>query len=247
MDVSATLGLCRSLRIYYGRPWRAVQARRFYSRIVRPGDLAFDIGAHVGSRTRALRAAGARVVALEPHPMLHRVLKRVSGPGVVVLNCAAGSERGVADLHISSRHLTVSSLAPDWIADVGATSEFARVTWDRRGRVEVTTLDALVAEFGLPRFCKIDVEGFEGEVLRGLSHPVPCIAFEYIPQAIERANACIDRIASLGSYAFNFIPGEGFRFACQDWLSPPAAKEKLRRLCRSGQPGDVYARSEDTG
>ena len=129
-SLAATLGLCRSLGMYYGRPWRANSARRFYEAIVRPGDLVFDIGAHVGNRTRALRAAGGRVVAVEPQPLFFRVLARTAGSGVVVRNCAVGAAPGFAELHISSRHPTVSTLAPDWIAEVGSSAGFEHVAWD---------------------------------------------------------------------------------------------------------------------
>jgi hypothetical protein len=63
--MSAWLGFFRSLVIYHSpatlRAWR-----RFYKDFLSPGDLAFDVGAHVGTRARAMRAAGAKVVALEP-------------------------------------------------------------------------------------------------------------------------------------------------------------------------------------
>ena len=90
---------------------------------------------------------------------------------------------------------------------------FARVRWDAAETVEVTTLDALIAAHGVPRFVKIDVEGFEAEVLRGLSRPVPWIAFEHLPGAPDTAPACVARLASLGDYAFTLVPGEACAFA----------------------------------
>ena len=61
-------GVARSLAIYYGRPWRFPVMDAFYARLVRPGDLCFDLGAHVGNRVRSWRRLGAHVVAVEPHP-----------------------------------------------------------------------------------------------------------------------------------------------------------------------------------
>ena len=208
---------------------------------MRPGDLVFDIGAHVGNRTRALRAAGARVVAVEPQPLFFRVLARTAGPGVVVRNCAVGAAPGFAELHISSRHPTVSTLAPDWISDVRSSVGFERVTWDASERVEVTTLDALIGEHGLPRFCKIDVEGFEAEVLRGLMQAVPWLAFEYLPAAIDRAIACIELVSRLGVYSFNRVVGEGHSFESDHWLSAADMKAELEGLRTSRSSGDIYA------
>ena len=55
--------------------------------------------------------------------------------------------------------------------------------------VAVTTLDALIARFGVPAFIKIDVEGAEPDVLAGLSHAVPVLSFEYLPRALALAVA----------------------------------------------------------
>jgi hypothetical protein len=63
-------GVLRSLRIYYGDGKRRAAMDRLYGEFVRPGDLVFDVGAHVGDRIAAFRRRGARVVAVEPQPAL---------------------------------------------------------------------------------------------------------------------------------------------------------------------------------
>ena len=64
--------LRRSLDVYYGDPARDAAMDALYARFVRAGDLAFDIGAHVGDRIGSFRRLGARVVALEPQPLCAR-------------------------------------------------------------------------------------------------------------------------------------------------------------------------------
>jgi FkbM family methyltransferase len=44
--------------------------------------------------------------------------------------------------------------------------------------VPVTTLDKAIDEFGVPTFCKIHVEGFESDALKGLSKPIPLLALD---------------------------------------------------------------------
>ena len=228
-------GLARSLLVYRARPWKTARLARLYGTLLAPGDLAFDIGAHVGNRVRALLRAGARVVALEPQESLHAFLAWDLPPGVTLLRQAAGAAPGRAELAVSRLHPTVSSLDPRRIA---AAPGFDHVRWDSREPVEVTTLDALIAAHGLPRFVKIDVEGFEAEVLAGLSQPVARLAFEALPAAPEAARACLARLAELGPYRFNLIEGEGDRFAL-DWTDAAGLAGALRRLTRNG---DVYAR-----
>jgi FkbM family methyltransferase len=243
MNFGKAFGLLRSRVIYHGRPWHRRRLARFYRQLIEPGALCFDIGAHVGSRSAAMLAAGGRVVALEPQPALFRFLTRfVRSERMTPVQMAAGAKPGRMTLHVSSRHPTVASLSSEWIEEVGRSTGFRRVKWDRQVEVGVTTLDALIAEHGRPGLCKIDVEGMEAEILAGLSQPIAVISFEYLPAALGRAMACLDRLDELGAYRYNLVRGEGFRFESDDWLSSKEMRVWLPQIARDGRPGDVYAR-----
>jgi len=156
-----------------------------------------------------------------------------------------GDRTGSATLRVATRTPTVSTLVPSWIEEVRTDPRFASVRWDRELTVPVTTLDELVAQHGEPRFCKIDVEGSELDVLRGLSRPVPALSFEYLPPVAERAVACVARLAELGEYRFRHSPLETLRWADDAWLDADGMAAALRALPPSAPPGDVYAvRSE---
>jgi FkbM family methyltransferase len=239
-EIRSWAGLARSLVIYRARPWRIAQLARFYRGIVAPGDLAFDIGAHAGNRTLALLRAGARILALEPQRAFHAFLARDLPPEVTLLRLAAGAAAGEARLAVSRLHPTVSSLAPDFGRRMAVAPGFEGVRWDAAETVEVTTLDALIAAYGLPRFVKVDVEGFEAEVLSGLSHPVPWIAFETFAATPDATAACLARLAAIGPYRFNFVPGEARAFAFADWRDADEAEAAIAR--DHSRWGDVYAR-----
>lgn len=241
---AATIGLWRSIAIYNGRPWRRWALERFLRTLVRQGDLAFDIGAHVGSRSRALAGAGARVVAFEPQPLLADYLARRLDPATVRLDRrAVGRAPGRAELAVSARHPTVSTLSREWRGRVAADEGFRGVEWGERVWVEVTTLDLLIAQYGEPAFCKIDVEGHEAEVLAGLTRPLRCIAIEYTPATLDLTHRCLDRLAALGAYEFNLVVGEDTRFRLPRWLRDADFRASLSAEAqRNRRSGDVYAR-----
>ncbi|MBU0737738.1 MAG: FkbM family methyltransferase [Alphaproteobacteria bacterium] len=242
---STSFGLARSLVVYYGQPWRRSALRQFYASIVKPGDLVFDIGAHVGSRSSTLLKLGAKVVAVEPQPAFADFIEsRFAGSLAGFERVAVGRSAGQIDLLISSRHPTVTSISSRFVETVKQSKAFSQVVWDRKVTVPMVTLDHLVAKYGMPSFCKIDVEGAEAEILYGLSKPIPLIAFEYIPAMPSVASNAIDRLMGIGSYRFNRVVGEQHRFVSDRWKSADELLVELSQMPPEAQSGDVYARIE---
>lgn len=240
------IGLARSFAVYW-RPGRQRALRRLYATFVCEGDVVFDVGAHLGDRSMAFAALGARVIALEPQPhvacWLRRLVRR--NPRVVVRGEAVGASPGVARIAISRRHPTVSTLSSSWRTSVQEGHPgFERVRWDRSVEVPVVTLDQLIAAHGRPSFCKIDVEGYEAEVLAGLSQPVPALSVEFVSSQLEVAVACVRRLGQLGPYRFNVVLGEGRRFALDDWVTSEAMEAWLSSGAGEASSGDVYAKLE---
>jgi FkbM family methyltransferase len=211
---------------------------------VEPGDLVFDIGAHAGNRTRAFASLGCRVVALEPQPDFARLLRMLfaSSSAIEIVEAAAGNAAGSTSLSISERTPTVTTLASGWREARAGDPDFVGVRWNRRLEVETTTLDLLIARFGVPSFIKIDVEGGEPAVLAGLAQAVPALSFEYLPRAIDQVQACLARLSSLGPYRFNWSPGESCRLATSSWLNERELLASLRTPGAARRSGDVYAR-----
>lgn len=242
--LSRGFGFARSLAIYYGQPWRMLALRRHYRAFLGPGDLAFDVGAHAGNRTWCFAGLGAWVVAIEPQPEFAAWLRWLfeGELRVHVIEGALAAEPGVAQLHESARTPTVATLSREWIEQVGRARSFRGVRWEREVEVPVTCLDALIARYGVPRFCKIDVEGYEAEVLRGLSAPIPALSFEFVPAAVEVAGEAVDLLARLGAYRFNVTIGERRRFLWTEWQSIEQIEAWLAGRRIDDRTGDVYAR-----
>ena len=236
-------GLARSCLIYRANVPKLRRARLFYRQFVAPGDLCFDVGAHLGDRTATFLKLGARVVAVEPQPvLLARLAQRFGGdPRVTLVPAALGAARGRAELAVDPLNLTIATLSPDFIREAGASPGFRGARWCERIAVEVLTLDGLITAHGVPAFCKIDVEGYEDRVLEGLSQPLPALSLEYLPAALEPALAAIARLGRLGTYRFNRSPGESLRLPSMRWRGAAEMMAELRQIAPEEGAGDVYA------
>jgi FkbM family methyltransferase len=236
-------GVVRSLRIYYGSGQRRDAMERLYRRFVKPGDLVFDVGAHVGDRVAAFRRLGARVVAVEPQPALRTTLRLLHGRGraVVIEGAAVGRQEGSTELKVNLDNPTVSSASPDFIRAAAGAPGWEGQAWTKAITVPMTTLDALIARHGMPAFIKIDVEGFEAEVLAGLSQPIAALSFEFTTIQRAVAAAAIDRCVALGYASFNAALGESQTLVHEPWLTAPQIAQWLAGLPDAANSGDVYA------
>jgi FkbM family methyltransferase len=241
-----TVGLLRSLAIYHGIPLRQGRLRRLYGQFVSAGDLVFDVGAHAGNRTRAFAALGCRVVALEPQPDFARLLRMLFARprNVQVIEIAASERDGRVKLAVSERTPTVTTLDDPWREIRSAEPGFAGVNWNRQIEIETATLDTLIGRFGVPAFVKMDVEGSELRVLRGLTQPLAALSFEYLPTALPEARACVTRVAELGAYRYNLSVGESYRLISPSWFSAAEVIAALEIPHVQTRAGDVYARLE---
>jgi FkbM family methyltransferase len=235
--------LRRSLEVYYGDPARAAAMDRLYGRFIRPGDLAFDIGAHVGDRIASFRRLGARVVALEPQPDCARVIRALHGANreVELVEAACGAREGRLTLHVNSANPTVSTASSAFVRAAAGARGWEGQSWDREIEVAVTTLDTLIAARGAPVFAKIDVEGLEHEVLLGLSKSLAALSFEFTTLQRDVARNCLARLAALGDYRFNVSLGERHVLDFEDWLTAKDMERHLASLPHEANSGDVYA------
>jgi len=233
----------RSLWIYHGDPAHHRRMDRLYARFMQRGDLVFDIGSHVGDRIRCFRRLGCRVVALEPQSSLVRVLRLLYGraEGVSIVEAAAGARIGTLELHLNVANPTVATGSTGFIASADGSPGWERERWTRRVTVKLTTLDALIAQYGEPTFIKIDVEGLEDAVLEGLSCAVRALSFEFTTIQRSVALSCLQRCVALGPYRFNAALGESQVLVHEDWLDAAAMARWLVALPHSANSGDVYA------
>lgn len=214
----------------------------FYSGFIKKGDLCFDIGANFGNRTNIFLKLGAKVVAVEPQVYCCRYLRMKFGAQIYIEQKAIGEVEDNRKLYISN-WTGMSSLSSEWIEAVKK-GRYSENIWYKTEIVDVITLDSLISKYGMPAFIKIDVEGFEYEVLKGLNKDFNIISFEYtLPEFKEKAINCLEHLRKLNSsIEFNYSVDERLKYELNDWIG---FEEIIRMINNDNFPneaGDVYVR-----
>lgn len=215
----------------------------FYKQLLSPGDLVFDVGANVGNRVETFFAIGCQIVAVEPQEDCIKILKEKFGDSISIIEKGLGEKEEEKTIYISDSN-TLSSFSKDWI-DSLKDSRFSQHEWNKTAVVSLTTMDNLIAQYGMPVFCKIDVEGFELEVLKGMHQPVPFLSLEYaVPEQTKRLEEYIRHCNSVTSdYLYNYAAREEMKFQLPEFIS----FDKIIRLIyetefQATQFGDIYVR-----
>jgi FkbM family methyltransferase len=209
----------------------------------------FDVGANIGSMTSVYLALGARVVSVEPDPSSVRRLRHRfrSNPKVTIEAVGAGSAAGVGMLHRYPTCLaydTFSSKRARMLAGDPATPHESLEPL----AVPLVTLDQLIAVHGRPDYIKLDVEGFEADVLQGLSQPVRVISFECNLPAFEAETLeCIGLVGRLhAGYRYNvWRIDHTFELVSGVWLTSDEIAEVV--LSRRDRFMEIVAAVRDQG
>lgn len=202
---------CQRLTYFTGRYYE-LSVLRAMNLILRPGDHFVDIGANIGMMTlhgRGLVGAGGSVQSFEPNPPCAAALRdhlQLNGiSNVAVHECALSDEPGTLTLSMTSEHSGTATLA-----DVGA-----QATRTVAVPVKVADSEITIA----PRLIKIDVEGFELQVLKGLRRTLaahaPFLITELIEEHLNKAGSTISEVKA-------FLTGLGYEGF--------AIKQRRRRL-----------------
>ena len=187
--------------------------KHFFKQFLNSCNLIFDVGANLGNKAFIFKDFAQKVVLFEPQKYCIEQLElryRLNS-SILIEPVALGAYVGIEKIYLSNNH-TISSLSFDFITGIGKRI-FPASNWNSFEEIEVNTLDNMIIKYGVPDFIKIDVEGYELQVLCGLNYTVPIVSFEFIPNETKKTYLCLLEIYNINnSYQFNYTIGEDLEF-----------------------------------
>lgn len=196
------------------------------------GEIVFDIGANDGSKADIFLTLGAHIIAVEPDIACQRILQdrflryRLRPKPVTVIGKAMSDRVGTTELLMDGPASAVNTMSRKWAEHLRSHKQTFRyghcgLNFSGSRTVDTTTLDTMMSNYGRPFFVKIDVEGNELNVLRGMHRAVPFLSFEinlpvFRPEGIE----CIHLLHGLDPDGeFNYTADCCSGLALKEWVS----------------------------
>ena len=219
------------------------------------GDLIFDIGANLGYKADIFLKMGAVVVAVEPDELNQEILRqkflkyRLKKKPLVIVGKAASEKNSIEKMWIDKPGSALNTLSNKWAEALRDDhNRFGQsLTFGQSKEIETVSINDLIAKYGEPFFVKIDVEGHELSVLRGMRRPVPYLSFEVnLPEFRREGLECLDVLASLavnGQFNYTSDCRQGLTL-CQ-WI-PKGDMAAILDSC-SEESIEIFWRTETRG
>jgi FkbM family methyltransferase len=223
----------------FKRLLRKYSNRKFYSKLIKKNDLCFDIGANIGTKSELFLSIGANVIAFEPQSSCLQYLENLKTKysNFRFFQFGVGSKNEEKELQIAT-HIEVASFSKKFISFYTNQD----IKWNEKEIVHVKTLNSLIEEFEIPKYCKIDTEGYELKILSSLSYKIPNIEFEFTESHFDETLKIID-LLDTNNTSFNYILNENLKFKLKKWVSGNELIEELKTLSKNKLHGNIFVKT----
>jgi FkbM family methyltransferase len=196
------------------RTRKTIKAIDFYSSFLdtrSSNHLVYDIGANKGNKVKAFLKMGFEVIAVEPERKAISTLKWRFGHNkkVTLLENGVSDKESVLTIHIAANRSGLNTVSDKWVESLEKEKSnrwHKKHDFKKKYEIKAITLDQIVQQYGIPYYIKIDVEGHEKTVLKGLKSLPAFISFETnLPEFLEETIECIQLLTALSDkILFNY-------------------------------------------
>jgi len=221
--------------------YRTIKMKKFFGEFISEKDLIFDIGANQGELSEIFLKLKARVVCVEPQPDYVKKLneKFRGNKNVIIVPFGVSDRNSKLKLYTSPKYPEIATFSEKWRKE----GRFNQEVWQEADLVDMVTLDGLINQYGVPRFCKIDVEGYEYNVIQGLSsNEIYCLSFEFSYEFLNDAINCCRSLYRLGYNKFNFSLESNYDLELAEYQKYEDIISKIKSYKDEKLCGDIYAR-----
>ena len=205
--------------------------------------LLFDIGANHGHYTETNRKNYESCVLVEANPNLMEPLRnRFKQDGNVRVINAIISNKPSEIFHVCTTD-TLSTADREWIYNSRFTNSHR---WFAIEGLPTLSLDSLIQVYGIPDHIKIDVEGYEYNVLQSLTQKVPSLNFEWAEEKKSEILLSLEYLSKLGFTKFYLQSGDAYDFQVKetDWCEYQTIYNDVQTICnpeRKDKWGMIWA------
>jgi FkbM family methyltransferase len=209
--------------------------------ILKQDDLVFDIGAHTGNNSAEYLKKGTKIICFEPQPNCVKILndrfeQDIINGNIIIEQIGIGNKIEQLPLFICNKHTVLSTFSELW-----KQGRFKDQIWDDEIIIQIDTLDNMINKYSIPVFCKIDVEGFEPQVLDCLSKKIPYLSFEFVYEMKNNILACLNKLEILGYKNYNITIFGEEEFIFHSWTDRNMIMSYLDKITDTALWGDIYA------
>lgn len=207
-----------SVYLYLRYPAQFVHNKKeylFYKNLLINSSLVFDVGANIGNKTYIFQKLGNKVICIEPdNTNYDKLVDRFRKKSVIVVNGCISDKDGEEIFYEDTPGSAFNTLSTKWKLSLSSPDlnrwKETKFKVSNSKIKQYYKLDTLIKMYGKPDFIKIDVEGYELEVIKGLSQRIKIISFECnLPEFKSETLACIDHLCQIN-------PNSRFNYLCND-------------------------------